>query len=828
MRTLTAFFLLLAACGGDTPLADDSLSVEVTVESVTPSLIPSGGGDVITLTGRNLPEDAELLLDGAPAPGAAWRSPTRMTFVAPRLTRGVHELLLRARGRVLWSSQTLRTHASEIQFAEEPLPWASVGGSFTDRHAVVWRVGDVTGSAFDEVVFWRPTGFAESGGPIGDTVILDGRSEVARHPGSPPPVGLVDVDGDGKADLVDGKGARTGGGYRPLVGDEAAIGFAAELRTGSGASQSLLFVQAADGTRLARVEADSTTVVRELPFPWTTQRRSPNLAAVLDFDGDGADDLAYAAEDRVVVLRGPAFTELWTAPGAYAMVMEQHFDPDDDGRDELVVASRVGLAVVELDGPDVVAHDYGNVCGLGGAIRGFAPGGEADRLAVQCHDQILVLGKSTAPDVEGIVTLRRLPHPTSTFTVSGTGQTISFDTAEQVLPRFARLEEGARAAMILLDRASDQSFTGGLAAWYDNDFTGLPNTPDYVSGLPTFPDGAVVPSWNAVRAKRVGERLVRVTLDGHVVARGANDAGPLTASLPFVDGDRVIATVPCDLDHDGTEDLAVLAQGRLATSKLIAVFLTAEGVRVGPTADFEATTNDMYPTMDMQAQRADFDGDGRDEVWVTLSPSSDESRRDARLTLGPDGWIETALTVPKFPVPRLGLPPRRVLDVDGDGDGDIVAAAGRSLFYGMLDGTTVTWREVSYDWVTVGLEGLKVDGDAIWLTVREDFSVEPLRLVRGHFDGGALVVDSGRAERISATGRFLDFADVDGDGEADWVEGRRVVRALPGGDLEASVATAVSHPDVYEGVLDLDGDGLVDLAALTPDGELVWARNRSQ
>jgi hypothetical protein len=41
------------------------------------------------------------------------------------------------------------------------------------------------------------------------------------------------------------------------------------------------------------------------------------------------------------------------------------------------------------------------------------------------------------------------------------------------------------------------------------------------------------------------------------------------------------------------------------------------------------------------------------------------------------------------------------------------------------------------------------------------------------------------------------------------------------------VSLGLPHGNLFAAALDLDGDGLADVAALTADGGLIWAHNRS-
>jgi hypothetical protein len=71
------------------------------------------------------------------------------------------------------------------------------------------------------------------------------------------------------------------------------------------------------------------------------------------------------------------------------------------------------------------------------------------------------------------------------------------------------------------------------------------------------------------------------------------------------------------------------------------------------------------------------------------------------------------------------------------------------------------------------------------------------------------------------------FGDLDGDGLDDLFDYSQAIRRVPGAGLESAVVVPLPHANLYDFALDLDGDGLADLATLTADGRLIWAHNRS-
>lgn len=257
-----------------------------------------------------------------------------------------------------------------------------IGAPDADDHAGLVAVHLSIGPAFEGEPRWLLTGLPGQrighalatvwdvdGDTLADLLVRDGLGDATLYPGAstggdasaapidayaidlPADVGAVgDLDGDGRADLFDG--AIDLGAPPFPIGDRDADGvpdFAA--RTSAGV---VLF----DGATLT----ETALLVCQACDP-ALVRWGESIAAG-DIDGDGRTDLVIGAPAFPVSgeARGVAFVYLaqpaprlqirqsWSHPGASPRLAHAIGDSDDDGFDDLLVATRDGL-VVALGSP---------------------------------------------------------------------------------------------------------------------------------------------------------------------------------------------------------------------------------------------------------------------------------------------------------------------------------------------------------------------------------------------------------------------------------------------------------------------------------------------
>jgi hypothetical protein len=530
-----------------------------------------------------------------------------------------------------------------------------------------------------------------------------------------------------------------------------------------------------------------------------------------------------------VILKGPDFLSDWEVPGTFNAIQSHRSDVDGDGRNELVVASGATLSVIVLDdtgSPQVT--DYPNLCGLNVVIRGFAPGADGvmpDSIGVQCPQEFLVLQYFKQPKPQIYIHVR-FAHHTASASVVGTGGTLSFDTPEQVLPRFARLDSGT--GIEILDGNSSGEFAGTISGWYYDNLYG------FSTGVPTYPSGETVRTGGG--GVVIGDRLIGVSGNGMVTARGARDAAPLTLDLAL-GGKQMLTQTHCDLDGDGTEDLALgVFDPNDYSTEVRTVLVKPDRLVAGDTIALPYHLWEGEPSFDFAVRALDADGDGRCDLWISAvdqSPSSEAFWiHDAS-----GAWHENTLDTPALPYVASGYPlgHEQLMDVDGDGDDDIIGwTAGQpfALWVGENQGAQkLVWTQPTvppelgeaYSFIP----DLAVHDGKIWLSQQQPETLPYWgRFIMGHLDGGAFVADAITDKGPYGGGNLL-FADFDGDGTDDLFSYAQVSRRVPGAGLEPPLALGLPHASLFAAALDLDGDGLADVAALTPDGGLIWAHNRS-
>jgi len=218
---------------------------------------------------------------------------------------------------------------------------------------------------------------------------------------------------------------------------------------------------------------------------------------------------------------------------------------------------------------------------------------------------------------------------------------------------------------------------------------------------------------------------------------------------------------------------------------------------------------------------ADLDGDGRDEVALVLRGSGDLARESQVLVLEfEDGERSRSMA---YHTTVRELDGSAAADLDGDGAADLLVTSDEFdevvVIRGSRDGGLASPRLVWTSSTPAGVTFCDVDGDPYVDLALVGESPPHVGILRGRSDGGFEPTSEIelRASRIAA-------ADIDGDGDDDFVVGARndlvafeTVNAelvermrFPAGENPSDIVT-----------FDLESDGDVDFAAVDFNGDRV-------
>jgi hypothetical protein len=295
-------------------------------------------------------------------------------------------------------------------------------------------------------------------------------------------------------------------------------------------------------------------------------------------------------------------------------------------------------------------------------------------------------------------------------------------------------------------------------------------------------------------------------------------SGALTLlAEPNAGGDGPVRIVAVDLDGDGSVDLVVLHAGTFfAPGESLAVL---RGRGDGTFAEAVLFATGLFP---FEMAAADLDGDGRPDL-VTSNFNS----QDLTVLLN---QTEAGGPIAFAPPVSYALPSRpsalAVLDLDQDGRLDFLAgstsAPGLELFRGLGGGSFTPAQHLDVDVSPRTLAAGDLDGDGATDIAALDVASEGVRLLfsRG---GGLVPAPALELEEFASapSASHVALAEISGDGRLDILaslESLRAVsylRSLGGGRFDAPRLIDVSSAAARLVTGDIDGDGDLDLGALT-------------
>jgi hypothetical protein len=590
--------------------------------------------------------------------------------------------------------------------------------------------------------------------------------------------------------------------------------------------------------------------------------------ATPDLDGDGIDDLLVRAQVGSAPEQWYPFaaaygglTELTAAVPLTFFSRKQlaPFDYDGDGDDDLLAAGLPVPPGVAPIGPLLLLNS-GNL-GFTSAVAALPTTGGADFVAVGDFDDdgdldVFVADLSTSAAKFHLrngstYALVSAPLPANlTHLAAGVSGDFDGDGVDDVVLRLENSPSAVTAAADVglrcvggtivttvessvhaltsltafdlngdgkLDRVQSINYGGGTAPKPSLEIrSGLPtNAATPAAPLLSFSDGPVAGlAFDAdgdgdvdllcQRAKRTPRVFYNDGAGGLHEARGdasfAVSGGGDTGTLADV--------IVGDFDGDGDEDLARFVAAGCPGAPF--AVLENDGHGQFPPAAVPAGCVSVFPSKGLAA---DFDGDGRDDVFRIAQPSNVFAAYHRSL---PGGGFSNALVATE-----LGIVTDFVVgDLDDDGDVDAAACfIGTNLLVRYVNDGAGSFARVALA-VSAGPTGLRIadmNGDDV-----VDFVVAAA--------AGVVVVDGATQTSTTAVAGFAaaraEVGDLDGDGDPDLlVDGTPYLLqggAYVGQPTLAGFVPPIAGPALPQALLDVDGDGDLDALAYTA----VW-RNAS-
>lgn len=314
--------------------------------------------------------------------------------------------------------------------------------------------------------------------------------------------------------------------------------------------------------------------------------------------------------------------------------------------------------------------------------------------------------------------------------------------------------------------------------------------------------------------------LVAVDLAGsHAAVTGVNASGPDCALSAFADaprafaaGDLPVAVAAANMDADGIPDLVVAASGTPSTIEV----LKGSG---GLYASILSVPVTAAPPRGVAV--ADFDTDGDQDVVAALGSATVGQirlyRGDGLGGLSPDAPLSTSLNASAVVAG----------DFDGNGAPDVaVTSQGGGLvqvFRGTGTGAFLAPTTIGTAAAPRALAAGDLDGNGTLDLVVAESGGSTVRVFLGAGDGVNFAAGPGSPLAVGLGPWGVALGDFDGNGALDLVTADHdavpptltVRLGLGTGGFGAGTTFPVDGPPFAVAALDVTGDGLVDIAAVT-------------
>ncbi len=850
--------LIVLGCGD--PVADADLSVNLAVDSISPPLVNTRGGEAVTVTGRNL-RGATVVRVGGVAATVVAQTDTRLTFVAPPQRPGNQPVVLS--GPAGEATLSLLYRVDRVGFGGRHVlaPALSFGGPNQASSLRDFSVADFDGDG-------RPDVIALRGGSFEWYSSADGQAHSQTFAGDlgidTRIAGAGDLDGDGRADLLTwASPGQLSVWWSDPTGGPLRLQTLSELGQVSNNSQPPVDVRIGDfdpgpGLELA-VLPGRLRIWRVRPYAAPLLlREQPDLRyqreafgvlimpppAAADLNRDGLTDLVLVLTDGLMhTALAPAFNDVWSGLAEQSLSHDAQFAVGDVTGDDL---------------PDVVLH-AAFARGLGDGR--FAPAQPLAPLCLNGDDFIGTAVMYAGPFLPAAGDRLSLASCTGNLSVQWWRQGQIADRMDEpfttqfrraLLPhRFVDIDGDGLLDLLHLE-PEGVVLSHGLFRQHEpfTDYARLP-VPLYVPPRPSPSGGTRLAP--LLQAGHFGPRPGLASAASSTVSAASSTVSVTerygsqlrlagTVDLPAV-ADGLAA---CDLDGDGRDEVLVSAD---MGASLLAVAVGDQGP--GPPRVLAQRQRTQYSPATLIT--GDVDGDGRCDLLVT-NESVDEDLRDPRGRLdlyasagAPAGElrpVELTIAGPAF-APLDGV------DIDGDGDLDLYQRNGQAVLINEGAGRFRNRGPLRIPTTDRNLEALhkhlRIERRGRTLTARlmagrlrptlPDLGPSLLVVGVAHKEGDRpwSELRTAYATLEAETPVDLLVGDLDGDGIGDLVvplqdfpidafaspnsQGMLIFRSRPDGGLSVPLSIRIPSPlDTVRarpwqggGLFDANGDGLDDL-----------------